>query len=229
MRLQLADRADAVALQRGGEGLADAPDHGHRLLGQEADRLGLADDRKAARLAEVRRDLGEELAVGQAGRNGDADLLLDARGELAPAPAPAAGRAAARCRRGRGTPRRSRAARPAASAPASWRAPRGRRATYFSMSGGITTASGQASSALNIGMAERTPVDAGDVAGGGDDAALAAADDHRACPSARDCRAFRSPRRRRRSRYGRDAGGKARDGGRGAGCRSARNACASPR
>ncbi len=29
--------------------------------------------------------------------------------------------------------------------------------TYFSMSGLMTTASGQASSALNIGMAERTP------------------------------------------------------------------------
>jgi len=30
--------------------------------------------------------------------------------------------------------------------------------TYFSMSGAITTASGQASSALNIGIAERTPL-----------------------------------------------------------------------
>ena len=47
------------------------------------------------------------------------------------------------------------------------------------MSGGMTMASGQASSALNIGMAERTPLDAGDVAGGRDDAALAAADDDR--------------------------------------------------
>ncbi len=28
---------------------------------------------------------------------------------------------------------------------------------YFAMSGGITTACGQASSALNIGIAERTP------------------------------------------------------------------------
>ena len=32
-----------------------------------------------------------------------------------------------------------------------------RRAAYFAMSGGITTACGQAFSALNIGMAERTP------------------------------------------------------------------------
>ncbi|MGY4312349.1 hypothetical protein ACVWW1_001652 [Bradyrhizobium sp. JR3.5] len=29
--------------------------------------------------------------------------------------------------------------------------------TYFAMSGGITVASGQSSSALNIGIAERTP------------------------------------------------------------------------
>ena len=32
---------------------------------------------------------------------------------------------------------------------------------------------------MNIGIAERTPIGAGDVAGGRDDAALAAADDHR--------------------------------------------------
>ena len=48
------------------------------------------------------------------------------------------------------------------------------------MRGRITTASGQSFSALNIGIAERTPVEPGDVAGGGDDAAAAAADDDRA-------------------------------------------------
>ena len=72
-------------------------------------------------------------------------------------------------------------------------------------------------------------LDAGDVAGGRDDAALAAADDHRLVLQRRDCRAFRPPHRRRRSRYGRDAAGRAPDGGPAAGCRSARSARAAPR
>ena len=37
------------------------------------------------------------------------------------------------------------------------RAPRAPTRAYFAMSGGITTACGQAFSALNIGIAERTP------------------------------------------------------------------------
>ena len=74
--LQLADAADAVLFQRGRERLADAPDHGHRLPGQEVRRLCLADDREAARLAQVRRYLGQELAIGEADRGGDADLLF---------------------------------------------------------------------------------------------------------------------------------------------------------
>jgi len=47
------------------------------------------------------------------------------------------------------------------------------------MSGRITIADGHSASALNIGIAERTPKGPGDVAGRGDHAALAAADDHR--------------------------------------------------
>ena len=64
-------------------------------VARKLDRLRLADDRKAARLAEVGGDLGEELAVGQPDRNGDADLLLDARARIRPARS-AGGRACSR-------------------------------------------------------------------------------------------------------------------------------------
>jgi hypothetical protein len=75
--LQLPDGADAVALQRGREGLADAPDQRHGSGRQERQRLLLADHREAARLVEIGSDLGEKLAVGQTDRKGDADLGLD--------------------------------------------------------------------------------------------------------------------------------------------------------
>ena len=80
--LQLHDRTDAVTLQRRRKGLADAPDHGHRLFGEEGHGLGFADYRQAARLAEVRRDLGEKLAVGKSARDGDADGLFDVEREF---------------------------------------------------------------------------------------------------------------------------------------------------
>ena len=81
-RLELADRADAVAFQRGGESLADAPDERHRLAGQEGHGFRLADDREAARLVEVGGHLGEERAVGETDGNGDADFAFDAAGEF---------------------------------------------------------------------------------------------------------------------------------------------------
>jgi len=76
-RLELADGADAVLLQRRREDLADTPNQRDRLVGEEGYRLGLADDGKAARLVEVRRDLGQKLRIGQADRNGDTDGALD--------------------------------------------------------------------------------------------------------------------------------------------------------
>ncbi len=79
--LQLADGAEPVLLQHLREGLADAPDQRHRLGGEERDRLRLADDGEAARLLEVGGDLGEELAIGEPDRDGDADLVLDLAGE----------------------------------------------------------------------------------------------------------------------------------------------------
>ena len=73
---------------------------------EERQRLGAADDGEAARLVEVRGDLGEELVVAEPDRDGDAELALDPLLEAGERRRPAARRAGARCRRGRGTPRR---------------------------------------------------------------------------------------------------------------------------
>ena len=124
---------------------------------EEGERLASADHREAARLLEVGGDLGEELVEGEADRDGDADLVLDPPREPGEAQ------------------RRRRAVQPLGAGKVEKglvdrerldqrrqlehqrRAPRGRRAAYFSMLGGMTTASGQAFSAWNIGIAERTP------------------------------------------------------------------------
>ena len=79
--LQLADGADSVLRECRRERLADAPDQRHRLVGEKSERLSFADHREAARFVEVGRDLGEELAVGEPHRNGDADLGFHRRRE----------------------------------------------------------------------------------------------------------------------------------------------------
>jgi hypothetical protein len=60
----------------------DAPDQRYLLVAEKIERLGLSDDRKAARLFEIGGDLGEELAVGKTDRDRDADLLFHAAREL---------------------------------------------------------------------------------------------------------------------------------------------------
>ena len=131
-----------------------------RLTGfgaRKATASAAADHREAARLLEVRGDLGEELVVRQADRDGDADLRLDPRRE------PGERRAAGGAWCSRSVPARSRKASSieigsTSGVSSSIRARTSRPTVpYFSMSGGMTTASGQAFSALNIGMAERTP------------------------------------------------------------------------
>ncbi len=79
--LQLADGRIAVLAQGLGEDLAHAVDQAHGLPGEKAQRLGAADDGEAAGLVEVGRDLGEELVVAEAHRDGNAHLLLDLAGE----------------------------------------------------------------------------------------------------------------------------------------------------
>jgi len=75
--LQLGDAGDAGARQLALHHLADAIDGADRPRRQEALRLGATDGGKAARLVEIGSELGEELVVRQADRDGDADLLLD--------------------------------------------------------------------------------------------------------------------------------------------------------
>ena len=75
---QVGDGADALGLERAHGGAADAPDDRDRLAGEEVGGLGAADQREAARLVEVGGDLGEELVVGEADRDGEAELALDA-------------------------------------------------------------------------------------------------------------------------------------------------------
>ncbi len=79
--LQLADRVDPIARQSFGEGFPDAPDRRDRAVLKEGQRLGPADHGEAARLLKVGGDLGEELAIGQADRNADAQLRLHPLGE----------------------------------------------------------------------------------------------------------------------------------------------------
>ena len=201
--LQVGDDAKALARERRAHRLADAPDEGHRPGRQERRRLGAAEHREAARLVEIGGELGEELVLGQPDRHRDADLVLDRAGEARRAISPASGRAAARCRRDRETPRRSTAARPAASARASARAPRGRRAAYFAMSGGTTVGVRAQPPRLEHRHGRADAVGARDVAGGRHHAALAAADDQRLVARATGRRASRSRRRRRRSRHAR--------------------------
>ena len=76
--LELGDARDAVAREFRFERLADAPDHGDGFRGEEGKRFLAADDGEAARLVEIGSDLGEELVVGEADGNGDADFVLDA-------------------------------------------------------------------------------------------------------------------------------------------------------
>jgi hypothetical protein len=79
---QLANLRDAVARQPLGQGGADAPDQPDRLGAEELGRFSAPDDREAARLVEIGGDLGEELVVAEPDRDGDADLALDAAGQL---------------------------------------------------------------------------------------------------------------------------------------------------
>ena len=155
--LQIGDAVEAVAGEPRRAHLADAEDEAHRLFGEECLRLAPAQDRKAARLVEIGGDLGEKFVAGKPDRDGDAELLVRRRRQSAQAPWRAADRAAARCPRDRETPRRSRAARPAGSAPASSAGPRGRRANICPCPGRTTRACGHSRSASNIGIADRTP------------------------------------------------------------------------
>ena len=73
---EVAEGADPGAVQGGLCDRADAPDQADGFLAQEFGRLLLADDRKPARLVEIGGDLGEEFVVAEPDGAGDAKLVL---------------------------------------------------------------------------------------------------------------------------------------------------------
>ncbi len=140
-----------------GQRRTDAGQQPHRLGRQQRRAPPRADHREAARLVATGGDLRQQPVGGEADRHGDADLALDLARE---ARQHDGGRRAVQ-RLGAGEVehrlvdrqrlhqrRQRRHHARGSAAPA---------ATYLAKSGRITTASGQAFSALNIGMALRTP------------------------------------------------------------------------
>ena len=85
--MQLGDAADAVFRELRFEGLADAPDQRHGLRREKAGRFFLADDGKAARLVDFRRQLGCIVTFnGQRVRVGETlDLRTGASTDILPA------------------------------------------------------------------------------------------------------------------------------------------------
>ena len=179
--LQIADEPQAQPLRAAPARPCRRPRAGRRCSGASSASASLArDDREAARLVEIGGELREKLAVAEADRDRDADLALDVAGEARQRHAPRRRRAPPRSRSDRETPRRSTAARPAASAPASARgSPRPTR--------GIFGHVGRQDDRLRAELQRprhrhrRAHAEgAGDVAAGRDDAAPpAAADDQR--------------------------------------------------
>ena len=156
-RLEMPEQGDALDCQLARQRGPDAGQQPDRLGCQQRRGLSSADHREAARLVAACRDLCQQPVGGEADRYGDADRLFPPRGRSGPARWRAARRAAPRCRRGRAPPRRSTAAASSGVSVAIMARICRPTATYFAKSGRITTASGQAFSALNIGMALRTP------------------------------------------------------------------------
>jgi hypothetical protein len=79
--LQIGDGAKAALRQPLLGRRPDPEDESDRLIRQHRARLDLIEDRKAARLVHVGRDLGQEFVAGQPDRNRDADAALDLAGE----------------------------------------------------------------------------------------------------------------------------------------------------
>src|SRR5205814_6021716 len=67
---ELADPGDAVGGEPALHRAADAPQPADRLVGEKTPRLGAADHRETARLVETGSQLGQELVVAEADRDG---------------------------------------------------------------------------------------------------------------------------------------------------------------
>ena len=198
----VADRGDAVGAERRPSAL---PTPQIRLTGLAArkppPRRGRS--REAARLVQVGGDLGEELVVAEADRDGDADARASiSQGQARPGCGPG-------CRVQplgageieEGLVDRQRLDQRRQSPASAARTSRPTRLVFRHV-GRITTASGRRQR-LEHRHGRAHAVDARDVAGGRDHAALAAADDDRLVAQAAGRRASRRRHRRRRSRDGR--------------------------
>ena len=80
--LQLSDAGDAVFRKAALQRLARAANEADRLVAEKRFRLCLADHGEAARLVEFRGELGQEFVVAEPDGGGDADLALNAFGQL---------------------------------------------------------------------------------------------------------------------------------------------------
>ena len=153
----MADQRDAVTGEAPLHGRPDAPQQRNRFVTEECLRFTAAEDRETPRLVEVGSDLCEEFVLAQSNRHRDAERSFDADGEpdeelggtLAVQRLCAAEVEKRLVDRDKGSTSGVSRLISARTARPTWR--------YLSMFGRITTASGQAASALNIAMAERTP------------------------------------------------------------------------
>jgi hypothetical protein len=154
---EVGEGADAGGFERGLSDLAHAPDEADGAVAEKGGRIGPSDDREAARLVEVRGDLGEELVVREPDRAGDAELLLHPAGEAGEHDGGRRVMEALRAPRSRKASSRERGSTMGVRSSIIARTCR-ETSTYRSIRPFTTTASGQSFSAWNIGMAERTPL-----------------------------------------------------------------------
>ena len=176
--LQIGDEAVALARQALLRRLADTPDGADASGSEEGDGLFGADHREAARLVEIGGNLGEELVRRQPDGDGDADLGLDGAGE----PSQRAGRALAmqalragkvekRLVDGKRLDQRREAQHALADLPAD--------SDIFRHVGLHHRRLGAERQRLEHRHGRAHALHPGEIAGGGDHAALAAADDDR--------------------------------------------------
>ena len=149
------------------------------LSDQERRRLRAPDDRKAAGLVEVGRDLGQELVVGQPDRDAEPELRLHPAREARTASGPGwRGAGAAVPVRSRKASSIETGSTSGVSSSISWRTSRPDGGIFLHV-GLDHHRVGAGVQRLEHGHGRAHAIGAGDVAGGGDHAALAAADDHR--------------------------------------------------
>jgi hypothetical protein len=174
---EVADEADSSAVERLLARGSDAPDEPDGAAGKEVTRLGAPDDGEAAGLVEVGGDLGEELVVRQAYGAGEAQLFLHPLGEEGEHDGgwrPVQPFGAGKVKEGLVEAQRLDAVRQLLHQGAD----RPGRVDIGGEPGLHHRGLGAEAQGLVHGHGRPDAADAGEVAGGGDDAATAAAHDH---------------------------------------------------